>query len=187
MITEKYIMNLVKKYANSPAGKTAIKKKTGLTYVEDDIAPALLKYGEQMKTILFNHVNALIKSVTMDDIIVGQPYQNESGVWCMNISFRDGALHRDSLDSENYPNGLKNIVLLFAKGYRARNYVYGFWDLPNQTWWGGNDFVNIRSRIERPGSDFLVRAVDEFNNSYGKGMAWAGLAGDYKKCSENRN
>lgn len=186
MITEGYIMQLVREYANSPAGRAAIKKKTGLIYTGEEPSAMLGKYGDQMKAILFNHVNAVIKSVTMDDIVVGQPYQDTSGIWHLDISFREGSLHRDSLDLENYPDGLKNIVLLFAKGYRARNYVYGFWDLPNQTWWGGNDFVHIRSRIARPGNDFLIRAVDEFNNSYGKGIARAVLMGDYKECSENR-
>ena len=180
MITEGYIMQLVREYANSPAGKAAIKKKTGLTYTGDEPSFMLGKYGEQMKQILFSRVSALIKSITMDDIVVGQPYQDLNGVWCLDISFRDGATQRDSLDLENYPGGLKNIVLLFAKGYRARNYVHGWWI----TQYGNHG--NVRSRKERAGNDFLIRAVDEFNNSYGKGIARAVLVGDYKECSENR-
>lgn len=180
MITESYIMKLIRDYASSPAGKNAIKKKTGLTYVDNDPGAILMMYGEKMKAILFEHVYALIKSITMDDIVVGKPYQNESGIWSIDISFREGSLHRDSLDLENYQDGLNNIVLLFAKGYRASNYVYGWW----VTKFGNHG--KVLSRRERAGSDFLIRAVNDFNEEYGKDIAVAALVGDYKECSENR-
>lgn len=178
MITENYIMKIVKDYANSPAGKAAIKKKTGLTYTSEDPSAILVAYGETMKQVLFKRINALIKSVTMDDIIVGKPYQNEYGIWSIDISFRDGSMRRDSLDLENYQEGLKNIVLLFAKGYHARNYVYGWW----MTSYGNHG--SVRSRKDRTGDDFLIKAVDEFNKNYGKDMAMAALVGDYKDCSK---
>lgn len=186
MISEDYIMKLVREYAKSPAGKTAIKKQTGLIYTDEDPSTMLTAYGEQMKNILYEHVHALIRSIILDDIVVRKPYQDKNGMWKLEISFKDGVLKRDSLDTDNYPEGVYNIVLLFAKGYHAKKYVYGHWYLPNQTWYGGGDFVHIRSKKDRNGSDFLIQAVNEFNENVGKGIAKAELLGDYKRCSENR-
>lgn len=64
MITESYINKLIEQYAKSPAGRAAIKKKTGIEYVDKDPTAVLTTYGEQMKNILYKHVNALIKSIT---------------------------------------------------------------------------------------------------------------------------
>lgn len=73
MITESYINKLIEQYAKSPAGRAAIKKKTGIEYVDKDPTAVLTTYGEQMKNILYKHVNALIKSITPDDIVVQKP------------------------------------------------------------------------------------------------------------------
>lgn len=180
MITESYINKLIEDYAKSPAGKAAIKKQTGITYVDKDPSAMLMEYGERMKQILYYHVNALIKSVVPDDIIVERPYQDSDGLWKLKLSFREGSLRRDSLDLDDYPEGLNNIVLLFAKGYNARDYVYGRW----MTQYGTHG--DVRSRKSREGNDFLIQAVNEFNhNGDGKVIARAELLGDYKDCSEN--
>ncbi len=179
MITEAYINKLIEEYAKSPAGKAEIKRKTGITYTDKDPSAMLTAYGEQMKNILYKHVSALIKSVTPEDIIVEKPYLDRDGLWRLEVSFREGSLRRDSLDLDDYPEGLDNIVLLFAKGYNARNYVYGWW----MTSYGNHG--DVRSRKSREGSDFLIQAVNEFNNGAGKGIARAELLGAYKECSES--
>lgn len=178
MITESYINKLIEQYAKSPAGKAEIKKKTGMEYVDKDPTAMLTTYGEQMKNILYKHVNALIKSITLNDIVVQKPYMDSDGLWRLEVSFRDGSLERDSLYLDGDDPVLHNIVLLFAKGYNARNYVYGWWI----TKYGNHG--DVRSRKEREGSDFLIQAVNEFNNGAGKGIARAELLGDYKECSE---
>lgn len=180
MITESYINKLIENYAKSPAGKSEIKKKTGITYVDKDPSAMLMKYGERMRQILYSHINTLIKSVVLDDIIVEKPYQDDDGLWKLNLSFREGSLRRDSLDLDNYPEGLNNIVLLFAKGYNARNHVYGWWMTKHGT------YGNVKSRKSREGNDFLIQAIKEFNDGGdGKIIAKAELLGDYKDCSEN--
>lgn len=186
MLSESYIMKLVEKYAKSPAGKAEIKKQTGITYTEKNPSAELIPYGEQMKMVLYKYIHELIRSITPDDIIVEKPYQDVDGLWKLKLSFREGALHRDSLYEDEY-DGVNNIVLLFAKGYHARDYAYGHWWLPNQTWYGAGDFVNVRSRKDRDGNDFLIRAVSEFNRTIGKDFAHAELLGAYKDCSENPN
>lgn len=197
MVSEEYIMKLVERYAQSPAGKAQIKKELGIEYTGNNAKPGafvtnakpseMARYGEEMKRILYAHVNPLIKSITLDDIIVGTPTKGANGEWSIQISFREGSLHRDSLDDNDYPEGLSNIVLLFAKGYHARDYVYGLWNTTgskNSHWiyW-----KNIRSRKDRSGNDFLIQAVNEFNSLFGKNIAKAELLGDYKEASENPN
>lgn len=184
MISESYINKLIEQYAKSPAGKAEIKKKTGLTYVDKDPSAMLTAYGEQMKGVLYKHVNALIKSITPEDIIVQKPYQDSNGIWRLEISFREGSLRRESLDTDDYPEGLTNIVLLFAKGYHARDYVYGLWNTTGRVGTHWIYWKDVRSRKDRDGNDFLIQAVNEFNNGYGKGMAIAELVGNYKDCSK---
>lgn len=176
MISEDYIMKLVEQYAKSPKGKAEIKKRTGIVYVDKDPSAMLMAYGKQMKSILYKHVNSLIKSITLDDIVVEKPYQDSNGQWKLKLSLNN--LHRDSLDTDNYSEGLNNIVLLFAKGYHARNYVYGSWT--DKYGYHGD----VRSRKDREGSDFLIQAVKEFNEGAGKGIAIAELLGDYRDCSD---
>lgn len=179
MISEKYIMQLVKQYANSPEGKAAIKKATGLEYSEKEPSKTKLKaYGEKMKNILYKYVNPLIKSISLNDIVVGTPYKDSSGRWRLEISFREGSLHRESLYPDGYPDGLDNIILLFEGGYSVDNYVYGVWNVVGE---------RVRSRKERDGNDFLVQAINEFNNGDSNGFARAELLGEYKEKSENQN
>lgn len=175
MISESLIMRLVRQYANSPQGKREIFRKYGLIYQEDVSTAELSSYGEKMKQILFNHINPLIRSITMDDIIVGAPKKNEKGYWTLRVSFNEGNLQRDSLYPEgssdkfgSYENGIGNIILLFAHGYHAGNYVYGTWR--NARW---------KSRKDRDPNNFLYDAVDEFNGS-AHGFAVATLEEKYK-------
>lgn len=168
-------MSLVKKYAKTKEGKAAIKEKTGLNYIPNITATKLTTYGEEMKKILFSKISQLIKSFLEEDIIVGQPYKDENGYWRVKLSFREEALRRNSLDTKYFPQGISNIVLLFARGYHANGRVYGSWVSPKFGYIG-----RVRSKPSREGSDFLIEAVDEFNKLYSKTIARAELEGVYK-------
>lgn len=169
MISEKYIMNLVREYAKTPKGKAEIKRKYGVDYMGDEIdRNELIKYGERMKEILFTHVNRLIRSIRIDDIVVDPPVIDTKGRYTMNIRFKDGVLHRESLYSEGYPDGLGNVVLLFARGYHARDYVYG-----------SGESNSMRSKKDRAPNNFLYDAVSDFN-TMAKGIAVAQLSDKYK-------
>lgn len=185
MISTSYIDQLIRDYAKSPAGKAEIKKQTGLIYVEKPSEKLFSWYGEKMKSILYKYVSSLIKSVTPDDIIVGKPRQDSDGRWMIDVSFKEDSLKRESLYDYEYPEGVTNIVLLFAKGYHARDYVYGLWNTTgnkNAHWIYKKD---TRSRKDREGNDFLIQAVNEFNGMTNKNVATAELVGKYKECSEN--
>lgn len=171
-------MKLVKEYANSPEGKKKIKDEYGLIYEEKIDKKKLREYGEQMKEILFKHISPVIDSISIDDIIVGDLEDTKEG-WKMQISFNEDNLRRESLYLDEYygDNELQNIVLLFAKGYHARDYVYGFWTKPGQSVSIAQD--RIRSRKDRDPNPFLNNAVAEFNQKT-DGYATAILDEKYK-------
>lgn len=171
MITESYIEKIIKQYASSPEGRRKIKEQYGIDYDPKFNASKAKLYGLRMQNILFKYVNSVIKSVAMEDIIVSDPYVGEDMLYRIDISFRDGSLHRESLDPEVY-DGIGNIVLLFTKGYHARGQVHGIWHTNN-----GDLYVG--SRTDREPNDFLQNAVDSFNAG-AKGVAIAMLKPKYK-------
>jgi len=178
MISEEYIMKRVREYAKTPEGKAAIKEKWGVDYEPDGTRRAqkrMRDLGEKCKRILFKHISRLIKSITLDDIIVGEPTKDKNG-YIISISFKASALHRDSLYEDGYPEGLDNIVLLFAHGFTARDYAYGLWLRPS---WDGGRYVSARSVKSRAPDNFLNDAVEEFNKT-AVGFAVARLEGEYK-------
>ena len=173
MLSEQYIMQRVREYAKTEAGKVAIRKKYGIEYSEGiDLSP-YREYGRQMKDILYRHVNALIRSVASEDILVSEPKLDAKGSVSVMLSFREGSLRRDSLYKKGYPDGLENIVLLFAHGYQAGNHAYGVWKYGSFT--SGRP---IRSRTDREPNGFLKDAVDEFNR-LADGAAMAVLTDEY--------
>lgn len=174
MISEKYIMQRIKEYANTDAGKKAIKKRYGVEYSEKIDLEPYRKYGRQMKSILFMHVNALIRSITEEDIIVAEPKTDAKGFISVTVSFREGSLQRDSLYKKGYPEGIENIILLFAHGYHAKDYAYGVWK-----YGGYSSGHSIRSRKDREPNNFLQDAVEEFN-MMAKGKAIAFLDNKYQ-------
>lgn len=174
MITEEYIIKVLKEYASTKAGQKKIYEATGITYIPSNLKPKLTHYGNEMKSILYNHIFPLIRSISRGDIIVGEPYQVSKEQWCIDISFAENSLERSSLYPEKYPNGVANIILLFSKGYTASNSVRGKW----VTKYGNHGYV--RSKEHRDGNDFLNNAVDEFNAKYGKEIGKAILREKYK-------
>jgi hypothetical protein len=172
MITEKYIMKRVSEWASTDAGKAAIKAKYGIDYDEKADA-ALRKYAEMMKNILYKHTHDLIKSISRDDIEIGELHTNDDGKAEIKISFKEGSLQRESLRPDKYPDGVENIVLLFAHGYDAGAAVKGVWV-------GSKSYPHvITSKQHREPNDFLQDAISEFNAKSG-GIAQAVLEDRYK-------
>lgn len=172
MISKEYINEELRKYAASPAGRKAIKKKYGIDYEKARIDNKIIPYADDMKNILLSHITPIIRSIKGGDIIIGDPKFSEDGKATIVLSFDEESLRRESLYPEKYPEGLNDIVLLFTKGYTASNYVHGVWK--NSSYSG-----EIVGRISRPPDDFLQKAVDEFNAKYPQ-VAIATLKEPYK-------
>jgi len=180
MISEKHIMSLVKKFADSPEGKAAIKKNYGIEYDSAPLRNFKTKfkfYGERMKRILFLYVHSVIDSISLEDIVVGEPAMDENGNLTLKISFIEDALHRESLDPDAYPAGLDDVVLLFSCGLHAKRHTYGLWRRPS---FNGGYYKQVISRKDRDPDDFLKNAVREFNTA-SEGFAVASLIGDYDR------
>lgn len=172
MLDESYLLEKVKEYAASPEGRKRIKEQTGIDYDpskdKSNWLNDMLVYAEQMRMILWRHINKSVKSVTKDDIIIETPVKDEKGVISISLSFRPGSMFRPSLDPEEYPEGIQNIVLHFTHGWSARRPIRGEWH-GTEVW----------SRVTRRGSSFMQDAVNEFN-AKGNGIATAELSADYK-------
>lgn len=172
MISSDYIMNSLKRWASTKRGKAVIKEKYGIDY-DDKRNTALKKYANKMKEILYNHVHSVIKSIEPDDIVVGNFVVNKDGRLTVKISFREGSLHRESLRPDLYPEGLENIVLLFAHGYETKNPIYGVWK-------NSRSYpAVIEGKRSRAANNFLYDAVAEFN-AYGGKIAQAVLESEYR-------
>lgn len=127
------------------------------------------KMGEEMRDILYvNLPSGLKASISTSDIIVSAPKVQADGSMLVELSFRQEALERKSLDPEKYPEGVDNIIRLFSRGYTAHGDVVGMWH--------GHEQWNLRHRAADP---FMQNAVDEFNALHG-GAGIAELRDDYK-------
>lgn len=182
---EKYILTLIRRYAKTPEGKANIKEAMGgkpfvAQYVGKSVPKQtnkqMMKIGEEMKQILFDHINGgsskIIKSFKKDDIIVGRPVLMGDGRYRIDIYFNEDALRRKSLNPDAYPDGIDDIVSLFVTGYEAAGAIRGVWE--------GHGNEEIWSRRSRKPNDFMSKAVQAFNNKHSAEIVQAELYEKYK-------
>lgn len=178
MLSDKYILSLIKKYADTPTGKKKIAEhQKGVfraEYAKGNTSSKSIKemsqIGQDMRDILFEKISKVVKSFRIEDIIVDPPVYSE-GKYTISISFNKEALHRDSLAPERFPEGISNIIKLFVNGYDARAGVLGVWK--------GHGDEEIWSIRHRDPNSFMSDAVDEFNKKY-TNIARAELGDEYK-------
>lgn len=107
-----------------------------------------------------------------DDLLIGIVETTQDGNFVVHMGWNPEAVHRNSLyeDSDKYKDGIEDIVHLFAVGYRAKTYAYGWWDGHSGRYSlrGTENSVWIRSKISRDPSPFLQAAVAAFNSTYKK-------------------
>ena len=178
MISERDIIAKAQEWAASPAGKKRIgeileeRRKTGKSLASGEVLTSeadMLNLAETLKEIIYKHLPESIRSVgeTLSSSAVKYiPSGTE-----VELRFDKDATKRKSLYEKGDPDGIENIVALLNNGYRAENYVYGYWK--------GN---KIRSKKEREPLQFMQDAVREFNNAYGaKYNVTAVLSEEYTK------
>lgn len=174
MLTEKYIQTLIDEYAKTPYGRSEIKKVYGVDYTGNKVCPVdLTSMANEMKTILFKYISDAINSSTfnLSDIKIGKTKKSSKmWEWEITISIDEEALKRESLYPEKYPDGLGDLVLLYSRGYDARDYVHGYNRKKGRYMW------SIR---HRPANTFLEKAIQEFNNKYNTGATEAELKAPY--------
>lgn len=191
------IMKKVSAYARSSNGKLKMKQCID-KYVADGISKTASGYKVITEKDMWNAATKLIKA--LQD--TARSYSLPSSVMehfdklkCSNIHkmpdgssviyvYFGGDLHRDSLYSEGY-DGVRNIIALLNNGYRAKDYVYGWWN--NHTPTGDSQYRSggfdaqdawIRSRKDREGLNFIGQAIQDFNKNYGSDFNVTAVAGD---------
>ena len=163
-------------YVASPAGKRKIAqciddhKRSGEPFANG--AKAVATEAEMREAA--NALMAMIRARLPESIAsvggslsASDPVELSSGEYKCEVGFDRGALRRESLYTKNgyTGEGIDNIVALFNNGYRAANYVYGYWRGE------GDDFDDsfgwVKSKKEREALHFMQDAVSEFNAAYG--------------------
>ena len=178
MLSEEYIASLIKKFSQTAAGKAEISKhkkgkfdaRIATEGAKKRSARQMTEIGNDMRNILFSQISKVIESFHVEDIIVADPVL-QGDQYMIVVSFNEEALHRDSLDPDSYPEGISNIIKLFATGYDASGAVRGVWQ--------GHGDEEIWSLRHRGPNNFMNDAVDAFNKKY-TNVARAELTGEYK-------
>jgi len=183
MISDSAIMNKVNQFTNTSEGKKRIEKV--IAKHRDSGKP--LASGQRIVSVdeMKNLADILVETIRKhlpdsirnigDTLIGSQPIKRKDGSYEICIQFSKHALRRGSLFDDGY-DGIENIVALLNNGYRASNYVYGYWDghkssgkaaseLRNAS---GDNYAWIRSKKEREALQFMQKAIIEFNTIYGE-------------------
>lgn len=191
------VLDAIKRFSKTPAGRDEIKEHTHRkrsTFIPKWWDPKMVfrtvkqmyRAAEDMANILYRHIIedtipeggvgidangeryelVGLSEFRREDIVVHHPKHITEDQWGCNISIRKEALKRKSLVPGEQ---LDDVVALFVHGYtNARASAHGEWH--------GHE---IHTKRDKPGNDFMQRAVDEFNNKY-KDKAIATLKDDYK-------
>jgi len=167
------------KWAKSPAGKAKIKEaqneaaKTGKSFGTYNGKPGGMAkqspewYAEQAKQIMIEHIESAARHGSYGQEgfefgeylhTLGPPVWDESiQRWVVELKFDEDKVKRDSLDPENHPKGVYDIVELLNHGYRAHGAVKGYWDTAGKEVW---------SLRVRGGQYFIQYAAHAFNTLY---------------------
>lgn len=86
----------------------------------------------------------------------GRVTKLQDGGFSCELNFQ-GDLSRPSLEPNNFPEGLSNIIALFNNGMN-----YSYFDV-----WGEWHGRTIHAIANRPGMRFMQAAVEDFNAQYG--------------------
>lgn len=180
------IMQKVSAYSSTTDGKARMQaciedyRKRGVTQTgggsriisEDDMRMAAYKLIDVMRMTAQSHDLPASVMEHFDSLEASSVIDLRDGTRVIYIYFRDD-LNRESLYSDGYDDGVKNIVALLNNGYQANDYVYGYWDGHKPT--GESRFdgrsidtdAYIRSRKDREGLQFIQQAIMDFNGNYG--------------------
>lgn len=180
LFDSKEVLSFIEEYSKTPEGKEELKKlgvnSRGFVpkYYDKNSVYSFLRQAKReaqvMADILYKHIVEDTVTVGTDadgnsyqriglsgfkreDIKISEPIQveGEYDQYFVRISFDKEALHRDSLIKGD--SGISDVIELFVHGYsNAKKSVHGEWH--------GRE---IWTKRNRPGNDFMTKAVEEFN------------------------
>lgn len=150
-----------KQISNKLTGYSAIEMKRIAENLKNEIIREFssLVYGDPHPEIAFSGNNVVVNNPEPYVLLKGDGNVFNRIV----ITFKDEALHRNSLWREGYPDGVYDIIGLFTNGYRASAHVTGEWlasddDTVVEYW--------VASLKKREGNDFVKRVADKYEAMY---------------------
>lgn len=113
-------------------------------------------FSDEIPKSVLDHFESLNYRIPKIDGVHGEYY-------IIEIFFEDDLSRPSfiSVDGGRTGEGIKNIVSLFNTGYKSSAEVIGYWD-------GHEDLGRLASRTYLEGKYFIQRAVESFNQIYGK-------------------
>lgn len=162
-----------------------------------------MKYAEEAKKCIIDSLPDSLKSgsahpITESALICSPVTVDDDGNFVIEMGWDPNAVHRNSLyddydddvfDAGDNSSGIADIVRLFANGYKARNYVYGWWDGHSPKY--AYDLRNAHgiatkasyswatSCIQRDADPFLQQAAADFNALHKKDNVRLGIKAGY--------
>ena len=147
--------------------KKALEKR-GLTLTGYSV-DGMKEIAESLRKELCDAISHVIPSFDVNAVKVLKPVKDYEDSYTVNIHFPDEILKRKSLwtgYSSQFPNengrymgysgdSVYDVIGLWTKGWRASNYVYGYWV-------GHENKGYIRSKVYRPPNSFISDVVNAF-------------------------
>jgi len=171
MISEKYIMSLLKEYVKSDEGRKRFAGK--IKELGGEYTPS----RREMRTItrnirkeLYQAIHEHVKSFKPQSILISEPTVVD-GRTVFNIGFEKNALFRESLHyyqsnedgvrEKKYTGaGIDDIVYLFEHGYTVhKKRPYGYWNTDQGEVW-------VSGKMHREPQYFLRAIVERMNVQY---------------------
>lgn len=179
VLSEKYIMQRLRKYASTKAGQERISQYRREIFNSGKASSTSLT-RERIERILQDVREEFIDTV-MDVIITfrGDAVHftveeiDDDGRVRASITVDEEALRRESLHYINkdlsigHGEGVEDILALFAHGYTIDKRPYGFWARDSVMAATGNPLTRIGARMHRDPNPFLSEFVDRMNAQYG--------------------
>lgn len=181
VLSEEYIMQRLRAYVNSEAGRTKIaqhrkdvfngKVRTGAGDLTRADVDTIVR---EIRDAFIKAVSTVIASFRGDGVLTTRGEMDERGYIQANISVDEDALRRESLHYMNknlsigHGEGVDDILALFTHGYTLSKRPYGFWvhDMAH-TSTTGQAMERIGARMHRDPNPFLTEFVNRMNEKYG--------------------
>lgn len=179
VISQDYIMKLLKEYAKTEAGKQRIADEMSKTFNGESSGVTGGITRQRVDEILNEirdkfvyAVQQVIASFRGEGVHAKCGRMSKDGSVKCSIVVDEDALRRESLHYINSDDmtirrgsGVDDILALFTHGYTIHNRPYGFWVRDEST---SSDPINrIGALMHREPNPFLKKFTDEMNTEYG--------------------
>ena len=177
VVSEKYIMQRLKAFMKSEAGKAFIADHLRDAYDKSIDAGGITREDvddilKDIKEEFIDAVKDVIPSFRGECVHVNAGAMDKKNKIRASISVEDEALRRESLHYMNrdltigHGGGIDDILALFTHGYTLTKRPYGFWVRNTASSPTGTPLVRIGALMHRDPNPFLEKFVELMNYKY---------------------